>query len=328
MLDSHPDLALPGLSPELSSDDGLPIPTDVAGVYLFPESFEAIIALLRRGIAAMAADEPFRRLAIPPVISRRAIEHAGYVKTFPQLLGTVHSYGGTSKQWGRLSPLIEEGGEWHTDQRISDVVLLPAACYPVYASLSGRTLTGPAKFAVDANCFRQEATSEIGRLRSFRMSELVTASSEEYCLRWRGRWLDRVADWFTAMGLDVSIDVADDPFFGPGRKLFQAAQRVQELKLELRVPVLGDAATGTVQAIASANYHKDHFGEVYGFRAGSASAASVSSSESSEQAPLGHTSCMAFGLERIALALINIHGARSDRWSPAVRSAAEGDDRD
>ncbi len=314
MLDSHPDLAPTVLAERPTEDDGMPIPTDVAGVYLFPESFETIIALLRKGIAALAADEPFRRLAIPPVISRRAIEHAGYVRTFPQLLGTVHSYGGTSKEWGRLAPLIEEGGEWHSAQLISDVVLLPAACYPVYASLSGRTLTEPAKFAVDANCFRQEATSEIGRLRSFRMSELVTAASEEYCLAWRGRWLDRVGAWFTGMGLEVSVDVADDPFFGPGRKLFQAAQRVQELKLELRVPVLGDAATGTVQAIASANYHKDHFGEVYGFRAGN-------------DDDLGHTSCMAFGLERIALALINVHGARSDRWSAGVRSAAEGDSR-
>lgn len=286
------------------ADDGRPIPTDVAGVYLYPESFERIIALLRAGIVTLAAAEPVRRLVIPPVISRRAIEHAGYVKTFPQLLGTVHSFGGTSKEWGRLAPLIEEGGEWHSDQRISDLVLLPAACYPVYASLSGKTLAEPAKFAVDATCFRQEATSEIGRLRSFRMAEIVTAASEEYCLRWRGQWLDRVAAWFTAMGLRVTVEVADDPFFGPGRKLFQAAQRVQELKLELKVPVDGD----TVQAIASANYHKDHFGEVYGFHAGGA---------------LGHTSCMAFGLERIALALINVHGPWTEQWPADVLAAAE-----
>lgn len=321
MLDSPPDAglgaaSLPPVGSAAPADDGLPIPTDVAGVYLYPEPFEAVIALLRSGIAAMAADEPVRRLLIPPVISRRAIEHAGYVKTFPQLLGTVHSYGGTSKEWGRLAPLVEDGGEWYAQQQISDLVLLPAACYPVYASLAGQDLDEPAKFAVDATCFRQEATSELGRLRTFRMAEIVTAATEEYCLSWRGRWLDRVAAWFTGMGLEVSVDVADDPFFGPGRKLYQAAQRVQELKLELRVPVRGDAATGTVQAIASANYHKDHFGEVYGFRAGGA---------------VGHTSCMAFGLERIALALINVHGAHPDRWPAAVRSAVEhaqqGDDR-
>src|SRR5262249_51625351 len=153
----------------------------------------------------------------------------------PQLLGTVHSYPGDSRAWAKLAPLVDEGGPWYADQEVSDVVLLPAACYPTYATLAGRSLEGPAKFAVEASCYRQEATSEVGRLRSFRMAELVTASTEEYCTAWRGRWLDRVGEWLTGMGLAVSVELADDPFFGPGRRLYQAAQRAQELKLELRV---------------------------------------------------------------------------------------------
>ncbi|KAA2255914.1 hypothetical protein F0L68_27370 [Solihabitans fulvus] len=290
-------------------EDARPLATEVPGVYLSPEPFEAIVNLLRRGIAALSSDEPFRRLTIPPVIARRTIERAGYVKTFPQLLGTVHSYPGDSKEWGRLAPLVDTGGAWHADQQISDLVLLPAACYPVYATLVGQDLTEPARFAVEATCFRQEATSEAGRLRSFRMAELVTAGSEEHCVQWRGHWQDRIAEWLTGLGLDVSVDVADDPFFGPGRKLYQAAQRAQELKLELRVPV----EDGLVQAVASANCHKDHFGEAFEFTCDGA---------------VGHTSCMAFGLERIALALINAHGARVDTWPADVLSTVEGGHRD
>src|SRR5262249_19149008 len=146
-------------------------------------------------IAALAADEPLRRLAIPPVISRRTIERAGYVKTFPHLLGTVHSYAGDAKHWGTLSPLVDEGGEWHAEQTISDIVLLPAACYPVYQTLVDESLVGPRKFAVEGTCFRQEATSETGRLRSFRMVEIVTAATEEYCAEWRAHWLERSAAW-------------------------------------------------------------------------------------------------------------------------------------
>jgi seryl-tRNA synthetase len=285
--------------------DGRPLATDVPGVYLFPASFETIIALLRQGIAAMAADEPFRRLTIPPVISRRTIEHAGYVKTFPNLLGTVHSYAGDSRTWGKLAPLVDEGGPWHAQQEISDLVLLPAACYPVYDTLTDQALDGPRKFAVEANCFRQEATSEIGRFRSFRMVELVTAATEEYCLAWRGHWLDRVSGWLTSLGLSVAIEVADDPFFGPGKKLFQAAQRMQELKYELRVPVLD----GVVQAVASANFHKDHFGEAFRF---------------TSDGEVGNTSCMAFGLERITLALIHAHGPDSRTWPEGVLAALGG----
>lgn len=311
MLDSHVDLTgeLTG-DRTTEVDAGRPMPTEVAGVYLFPEPFEEVVTLLRRGIAALAADEPFRRLRIPPVIARSTIERAGYVKAFPQLLGTVHSYPGDSRAWARLVPLVDGGGAWHADQQIGDLVLLPAACYPVYASLAGRTLTGPARFAVEAACFRQEATSEPGRLRSFRMAELVTAASEEHCVQWRDRWLDRVAGWLSAMALDVAVEVADDPFFGPGRKLYQAAQRVQELKLELRVPV----AAGVVQAVASANLHKDHFGTAFDFHCADATRADVAE-------PVGHTSCIAFGLERLALALINAHGSDADRWPAQVRSA-------
>ena len=285
-----------------TDQDARPLPTDVPGVMIYPEAFEAIMAMLRRGIAGLAADEPFRRLAIPPVISRRTIERAGYVASFPNLLGTVHSYGGTPKEWTRLAPLAEQGGEWHVDQRISDLVLLPAACYPTYATLAGQDLDRPAKFAVEANCFRQEASSETGRLRTFRMVELVTAADEEHCVGWRGRRLDQAAEWLSGLGLKVEIEEADDPFFGAGRKLYQAAQRAQKLKFELRVPVADDL----VQAVASANYHKDHFGETFGFRAGGA---------------VGQTACMAFGLERIALALINAHGPRLGGWPTAVTAA-------
>ncbi|HEX4721909.1 MAG TPA: aminoacyl--tRNA ligase-related protein [Pseudonocardiaceae bacterium] len=307
MFDSHIGVAD---APDIEvGDDARPVPTGVPGVYLYPASFETIIGLLRDGITALAAGGSFRRLTIPPVISRRTIEHAGYVKTFPQLLGTVHSYGGDAKTWGKLKPLVDEGGEWHSQQQISDLVLLPAACYPVYETLVHQQFDGPRKFHVEANCFRQEATAETGRLRTFRMVELVTAGTEDYCLDYRGQWLKRVENWFTALGLSVSVEVADDPFFGPGKKLFQAAQRMQELKFELRVPV-GD---NLVQAIASANYHKDHFGEAFDFTVDGA---------------VGNTSCMAFGMERVALALIHRHGPHAEKWPADVLAAIGGGSHD
>lgn len=288
-----------------STAAGLPLPTSVPGVYLYPESFERVVALLGRGIDGLAADGAYTRLHIPPVISRATIEHAGYVNTFPQLLGTVHSFAGTPREWAELAPLADGSGDWHARQRISDVVLLPAACYPVYATLTGQDLLArPARFHVDATCFRQEASAEPGRLRSFRMTELVTAGTPEHCVAWRAGWVERIPQWLGALGLDVTVEVADDPFFGPGRKLYAAAQRMQELKLEFKVPV----GPGVVQAVASANLHKDHFGGAYGFRAG---------------AEVGHTSCMAFGLERIALALIAVHGPDPADWPGPVLSTLD-----
>ncbi|MCG8915973.1 hypothetical protein L6E12_09245 [Actinokineospora sp. PR83] len=283
--DANPTAPVPPRVPE----SGLPIPTAVPGVFLYPEAFERVVDALRAGVARLAATEPFQRLVVPPVISRATIERAGYVEAFPQLLGTVHGYRGTASGWARLRPLVEAGGDWHAQQEIRDLVLLPAACYPVYAALAGTAVDTPAKVTVEATCFRDEATGEAGRLRSFRMLELVTAGAEEHCLRWRADWLDRVGRWFTDLGLAPVVEVADDPFFGPGKKVFQAAQRLQELKFELKVPV----ADGVVQAVASANHHKDHFGVAFDLTADAAPA---------------HTACLAFGLERLALALIHAHG--------------------
>ncbi|MFF0387345.1 aminoacyl--tRNA ligase-related protein [Kitasatospora sp. NPDC004615] len=287
-------------------DDATPLPTAAPGVQLQPAAYEKLLAALRESIARLADDEPFERLVVPPVISRATIERAGYVASFPHLLGTVHSYTGSAADWRQLAPLIAESGPWHAQQTVSDLVLLPAACYPVYDTLAGQDLQLPARFSVEAQCFRQEATAEPGRLRTFRMAELVTAGTPAHCLDWRERWLERVAAWLETLGLKPLIELADDPFFGGGRRLYQAAQRAQELKFELRVPV----ADALVQAIASANIHKDHFGEAFAFTA--------------DGAP-GHTACTAFGLDRIALALLHAHGPRPVDWPEAIRTALNGD---
>jgi seryl-tRNA synthetase len=284
-----------------------PVPTDAPGVYLFPEPFERIVAGLRRGIAGLAADEPMRVLGIPPVIARSSIERTGYPASFPNLLGTVHSFTGDAKQWSELSPLVEAGGPWQRAHEPSDLVLLPAACYPVYTTLAGQTLDQPCTHHVSARCFRQEATAETGRLRSFRMVEFVTVGDPEHCVSWRDRRLEQIADWLESLDLKVAVEDADDPFFGSGRRLYQAAQRRQRLKFELRVAV----DDGIVQAVGSANCHKDHFGAAFGIKAGDAPA---------------HTACVGFGLERIALALVHAHGAQLADWPDAPAAALLGED--
>lgn len=287
-------------TPTAPPPDTAPLTTDAPGVLLYPEAFERIVTLLRAAVMRLCGDEEFRSLTIPPVISRRTIERAGYAAAFPHLLGTVHSFTGDGAAWKDLEPLVADGGPWHARQEPGDLVLLPAACYPVYATLEGARLEHPARFAVQASCFRQEASSETGRLRTFRMLELVTAADAEHCLRWRAQWLERVAAWMGELGLTVSVQVADDPFFGTGRRVLQAAQRMQQLKFELRAEV----ADGLVQAIASANYHKDHFGQVFGFTDGAADT--------------GHSSCVAFGLERITFALLHAHGPHPAAWPRTV----------
>lgn len=277
-----------------------PIETAVPGVYLSPAPYERLVEALRRAVERLAPPEAAPALSMPPVIARELLERAGYVRSFPQLVGTVHGFEGSAREWLRLSRLIG-GGEWYQAQRITDLALLPAACYPLYPLLAGAVVDEPRQFCVHATCFRQEPTAEPGRLRSFRMSELVYAGPPDSCLRWRDDWLDRAAAWLADLGLETTTELADDPFFGPGDALLRDTQRDQRLKWELRTR-LGD---GTTQAIASCNSHRDHFGAEFGLTTADGPA---------------HTACTAFGLDRIALALIRTHGADTAHWTGTVRA--------
>jgi seryl-tRNA synthetase len=57
----------------------------------------------------------------------------------------------------------------------------------------------------------------------------------------------------------------------------------------------------------SFNYHREHFGQVWGIH--------------DDQGDLAHTSCVAFGIDRLTVALFANHGLDLRNW-PAVTRAA------
>jgi seryl-tRNA synthetase len=271
-----------------------PVGTAAPGVFLHPPSYERVVADLRAAVEAMAGPATEPALTVPPVIARSVVERAGYVRSFPHLVGTVHSFGGGRREW---LPLVRsaDGGDWHREQAVTDLVLLPAACHHVYQFLADSAVTVPRRFCVHATCFRQERSTEPGRLRSFLMSELVFAGPADASLQWRDHWVERSTGWLRRLGLDVEVEVADDPFFGPGDHLLRDTQREQRLKWELRVPV----DDGVVQAVASCNYHLDHYGEAFGFTV---------------DGQPGHSACVGFGLDRLVLALAHRYGTDPRQW--------------
>ena len=88
------------------------------------------------------------------------------------------------------------------------------------------------------------------------------------------------------------METASDPFFGRGGVLVGKAQAQQALKFELLVPV---RSAEQPTACMSFNYHQDHFGPTWNMRNGAGEVA--------------HTGCVAFGMDRLAVALFATHGA-------------------
>jgi seryl-tRNA synthetase len=106
------------------------------------------------------------------------------------------------------------------------------------------------------------------------------------------------------LGLNYCIDQASDPFFGRGGKLMAMSQVEQALKFELLVPVHSEEQP---TACMSFNYHRDHFGTTWNL--------------SDASGTVMHTGCVAFGIDRLALALFATHGVEFAQWPTRVRQA-------
>jgi seryl-tRNA synthetase len=138
------------------------------------------------------------------------------------------------------------------------------------------------------------------------MREFVRIGSPEQVLAFRASWIDRAQAIATGLRLPHRLETASDPFFGRVGQLMAANQLEHALKFELLVPL---RSADEPTACMSFNYHKEHFGEIFGLAG-------------AQGEPL-HTGCVAFGVDRLALALFANHGLEPNLWSPDVRAALE-----
>jgi seryl-tRNA synthetase len=285
--------------------EALLLPSGIDGVYARTAMFEDVID----GLTALISRhrEPGTEvLRFPPVMSRRQLEKSGYLKSFPHFLGCVCCLGGPENEVRAAVDRFDAGEDWTPALAPADLVLSPAACYPVYPLVASRGEV-PAQgllFDVACDCFRREPSKDLDRLQSFRMREYVCIGSPEQIDDFRRRWMTQAQALAGQLGLPWRIDHASDPFFGRGGKLTAASQVEQQLKFELLVPV---RSVQEPTACMSFNYHRDHFGLAWNLRTAAGEVA--------------HTGCVAFGIDRLALALFATHGLDLPHWPAAVRKA-------
>jgi seryl-tRNA synthetase len=280
------------------------LPSGVDGVYARSAAFEDVVNGLT-GLISRHREPETEVLRFPPVMSRRQLEKSGYLKSFPHFLGCVCCLNGAETEIRGAVERAEAHQDWTPALSAADLVLSPAACYPVYP-LAARRGAVPAKglkFDVASDCFRREPSKDLDRLQSFRMREFVCIGAPEQVEDFRRRWMDWAPDFAGRLGLSCRIEQASDPFFGRGGKLMVMSQIEQALKFELLIPV---RSAEQPTACMSFNNHRDHFGSAWNLR--DAAGGGV------------HTGCVAFGIDRLALALFATHGVQSVHWPAAVRS--------
>ncbi len=281
---------------------GLLVPSGVRGVYGHGGDFEHVIEQVERLVSLEGRDQSAEVMRFPPVFPRAHYNRINHLHNFPDLLGSIHAFTGNEAEHRVMQRAFDEGGDWTGSLVASDLMLVPAACYPLYPAATGTLPEGGRTVDLRTHVFRHEPSDDPARMQIFRQREYVRLGTAHEAVSHRDEWLRRGKALLRSIGLPVEDVVANDPFFGRGGRLAKATQREQALKFELVVPI---CSTEKPTAISSTNYHLDYFGKAFDIR--------------TPDGELAHTACIGFGLERIALALFKTHGLRLRDWPREVR---------
>ncbi len=281
---------------------GLLISAGVDGLYGRSATYESIVEGVRGLVSRMIVGPEPERIHFPPLLARPVFNRTGYLKSFPQLMGSVHTFRGDDRDHAALIELVESDGDWSAALVPADVVLCSASCHQLYPLCTGTLPPEGRRFEVYGYCFRCEPSVDPFRMQAFRMQESVYVGQPEVAERHADKGLAEGLGLLEGLGLDVEKTVAHDPFFGRAGTMLAANQVEEELKMEVVTPVISEERP---TAIMSTNYHRDHFGVPFSIRTANGDTA--------------HSACVGFGVDRVTLALLRAHGLDPAAWPAAVR---------
>jgi seryl-tRNA synthetase len=282
---------------------GLLIPLGVKGLYGHSGVFEDVIERFEQTVTRRAAHFKAEVIRFPAILNRKDYLKTNHIETFPDLMGSVHSFTGNERDHVQMLQKRDRGEDWTRDLTPTEVMMTPAACYPLYPTATGTLPAGGRTVDLRSFVFRHEPSIDPARMQIFRQREFVRLGTAEEALEHRNHWLTLGEEILNSVGLKVEAVVANDPFFGRGGRMMAATQKEQVLKYELVIAV---ASADKPTAITSCNCHLDHFGHSFDIK--------------TADGKYAHSACIGFGLERIALALFKTHGFDPNRWPSDVKS--------
>jgi len=277
-------------------------PVGVPGAFGRGAVFEDVLQRFNDLVTRLAKDDGAETRVFPPILNREVMEKTGYLNSFPHLAGAVFSFTGTELQAKEMSTRAYAKEPWAEFLKMTDVVLTPAICYPVYSTLTGTLPKDGRLIDVLGWAFRHEPSPEPTRMQAFRMREFIRIGAPDAVIEWRNTWHQRGLELLLSLGLPAKSDVAADPFFGRGGRMLAANQKEQKLKFEVLVPVISEEHP---TAVCSFNYHQDHFGKTFDIK--------------TSDGEIAQTACLGFGMERLTMALFRTHGFVPSEWPRDVR---------
>ncbi|MGL3200117.1 MULTISPECIES: amino acid--[acyl-carrier-protein] ligase [Curtobacterium] len=285
--------------------DGVLLDLGSPGLYGRTGVFERVYSAVDAAAVRSQADLDAEVLRFPPVEPLASFERTDYIASFPDLAASISGFTGDDRTHRALLAARERGERWEGFLEPADLMLTPAVCHPVYGLVGDSVPEGGRSFDILGDSFRREPSLDPMRLQAFHMHEFVHIGTPASAKAHRDDRIPVMRALLESFGLDIDVVPANDPFFGRVGQMLARNQVEQALKFEFVTQVYGLDHDAT--AISSANLHEDHFGTAFGIR--------------SADGEVAHSACIAFGLERITIALFAAHGTDPDEWPTAVRSA-------
>jgi seryl-tRNA synthetase len=116
---------------------GLIIPVGTPGIFGRNAVFEDVLRRFDDYVTRIAATDGAEKMLFPPTLDRKVLEKSEFLHSFPHLAGVVFSFVGNDKDHAELRARLGTDAPWGDLESMTDVVLTPAACYPVYPTFRG-----------------------------------------------------------------------------------------------------------------------------------------------------------------------------------------------
>lgn len=184
-------------------------------------------------------------------------------------------------------------------------VLTPGVCLPCYRQLRDVVLAPGEVRAVTMqnHVFRYEGARfrPLTRAWDFTVRDVVFFGAGAPIEALRRQVVDACIALCAELGLDVSVQLANDPFFLDASRDKAVYQRMGEVKYELLFDL---PHRGPPLAAASFNLHRDFYTKIYGTRRA--------------DGELAESACMGFGLERWVYGFLSQKGLDPRAWPALV----------
>ena len=255
-----------------------------------------------------------RREYYPGVMATDRLNRTNHFSSFPEHVQFVTHLREDLDVLDQFARELRDAGGWTPEvldrlvrPMASPVVALnPAVCYHCYAAAENTQIEGDG-FVVTARsrCHRYESGNHrsLARLLDFTMREVIYVGRPDFVKRHREAGVQLVRELVEHWGLASWLETANDPFFTNDFEVKAAFQRQNDMKYELRMPLVSGSL-----AAASSNFHSVTFGKAFNIL--------------SKNRPVC-TGCTAFGLERWIYGAFSQVGLEPAAWPEGLRADFE-----